>query len=197
MAANFQDVMSKRTDDELIKIVTEEFNDYQPLAVEAAENEIKLRGLDTKKFDDYKIESNLKIEKQKQFDSRKVSSSTRFANYIIDIIASTILTMILSLVLIPLSNYQTLQEILNYLVLIIGYSGYYIFMETKYQKTIGKFITKSIVVKKDGSKPEFIDIVKRTFCRLIPFDNISFIFTPNGFHDRLSNTTLIKDLSTI
>ncbi|HBT10121.1 MAG TPA: hypothetical protein DEB18_11870, partial [Leeuwenhoekiella sp.] len=30
---------------------------------------------------------------------------------------------------------------------------------------------------------------------LIPFDRISFLITKNGFHDRFSNTKVIKDPS--
>ena len=85
------------------------------------------------------------------------------------------------------------QMLVGYLIFFASYIAYYVFMETKYQKTIGKFITKTKVVNKNGTKPEVGDILRRTFCRLIPFDRISFLFTSNGFHDRLSDTTIIKD----
>jgi uncharacterized RDD family membrane protein YckC len=85
------------------------------------------------------------------------------------------------------------MTLIGYLMLAVGFFGYYVIMETKYQKTIGKYITKTKVVNKNGTKPEVGDIVRRTFCRLIPFDRISFLFTANGFHDRLSDTTIIKD----
>ena len=65
-------------------------------------------------------------------------------------------------------------------------------MEYKYERTLGKFITKTIVLTKDGKKTKFSDILARTFCRLIPFDWLSYFFTSNGLHDRLSNTTVIK-----
>jgi uncharacterized RDD family membrane protein YckC len=66
-------------------------------------------------------------------------------------------------------------------------------MEYKFQKTLGKFITKTKVVTKGGEKPELSDIIRRTLCRLIPFDKISYLFTKNGIHDRLSETIVIKD----
>jgi len=71
---------------------------------------------------------------------------------------------------------------------------YYIFMESKYQKTLGKMLMKTKVVMADGTTPEVSDIITRTFCRLIPFDRISFLFTKNGFHDRLSSTMVVKDV---
>jgi hypothetical protein len=43
-----------------------------------------------------------------------------------------------------------------------------------------------------GRKTSINDIMRRTFCRLIPFDRLSFLFMENGIHDGLSNTRVIK-----
>lgn len=195
MNTDFKDVMSKRTDEDLIKIVTVDRNGYQPLAVEAAEQEIKNRNIDTTKIEQVKADLTTKIEEQKEFDSKKVSSLTRFIHFIVDTIAFVILTIIFAFVLGLFINPtdQSLMNLMGYLMLAAGFFGYYVFMETKFQKTIGKFITKTKVVNKNGTRPEVGDIVRRTFCRLIPFDRVSFLFTPNGFHDKLSDTTIIKD----
>ena len=195
MNTDFKDVMSKRTDEDLIKIVTVDRDGYQPLAVEAAEEEIKKRNIDTTKIEQVKTDLTSKIEEQKEFDSKKVSSLTRFIHFIVDTIAFFIVTMIFAFILGLFINPtdQSIMTLIGYLMLAVGFFGYYVFMETKYQKTIGKFITKTKVVNKNGTKPEVGDIVRRTFCRLIPFDRISFLFTANGFHDRLSDTTIIKD----
>ena len=40
MENKFEKVMSQRTDEELIKIMTLEIDDYEPIAIEAAEKEI-------------------------------------------------------------------------------------------------------------------------------------------------------------
>jgi len=195
MNTDFKDVMSKRTDEELIKIVTVDRDGYQALAVEAAEQEIENRNIDTTKVEQVKANLTNKIEEQKEFDSKKVSSLTRFVHFIVDTISLVIFTMILASLLGLFINPtdQSLMSLMSYLMLASGFLGYYVFMETKFQKTIGKFLTKTKVVNKNGTKPELGDIVRRTFCRLIPFDRISFLFTPNGFHDRLSDTTVIKD----
>ncbi len=195
MNNDFKDAMSKRTDEELIKIVTIGRNDYQPLAVEAAEQEIKNRGIDTTTIEQVKINLTNKFEEQKQFDDKKVKAKKRFINFIVDTIAFFIVAIILSFILdfFISTTDQSLMTLVAYLMFVLGFFGYYVFMETKYQKTIGKYITKTRVVTKDGSKPEVGDIIRRTFCRLIPFDRVSFFFTPNGFHDRLSDTTIIKD----
>jgi hypothetical protein len=195
MSTDFKDVMSKRTDDDLIKIVTVDRRGYQPLAIEAAEQEIKNRNIDTTIIEQVKVDLTAKIEEQKELDSKKVSSVTRFIHFIVDTIAFTVLTMIIGFIVLLFFNStnQTLATLMGYFMLTIAFFGYYVFMETKFQKTIGKFITKTKVVNKNGTKPGVGDIVRRTFCRLIPFDRISFLFTNNGFHDKLSETTIIKD----
>jgi uncharacterized RDD family membrane protein YckC len=190
MNKDFKDVMLKRTDDELIKIVTVDKNKYQPLAVEAAEEEIKKRNIDSEKIEQVKIDLTTKIEKKNEFEAKKVSSLIRFLNFIVDTIVWFIIVAILTS---QLNAKDASQMLFGYLIFFASYIGYYAFMETKFQKTIGKFITKTKVVNKNGTKPKGGDILRRTFCRLIPFDRISFLFTPNGFHDRLSNTTIIKD----
>jgi uncharacterized RDD family membrane protein YckC len=190
MNIDFNEVMSKRTDEDLIKIVTVDRGGYQPLAVEAAEQEIKKRKIDTTKIEQVKVDLTAKIEKQKELNAKQVSALTRFIHFIVDTVVWLIIVAILTF---PLNAKDDLQMLLGYLILFTSFLVYYIFMETKYQKTIGKFMTKTKVVNKNGNKPKVGDIVRRTFCRLIPFDGISFLFSPNGFHDSLSDTTIIKD----
>lgn len=195
MNTDFKSVMSKRTDEELIKIITVDREGYQTLAVETAEEEIKKRNIDTTKIEQVKADLTAKIEEQNEFDSKRVNSMTRFIHYIVDTIAFLILSMIFAFILSLFINPtdQSLMAILGYLLLTAGFFAYYVFMETRYQKTIGKFITKTKVVNKNGTRPEVGDIVRRTLCRFIPIDWISFLFTANGFHDMLSDTTIIKD----
>jgi len=194
MSTDFKDTMSKRTDEELIRIVTLERDGYQPLAIEAAEDEITKRNIDTTKAENVRKDLVSMAEEQKQLDTMNVSSLVRFVHFIVDMIVVSLLTLVLFYVLVFFTTDQ-LVVILGNLSLATGFFGYYIFMETKYQKTIGKFITKTKVITKDGATPKSVDIVIRTFCRLIPFDHISYLFTANGIHDRFSDTMLIKDKS--
>ncbi len=83
--------------------------------------------------------------------------------------------------------------LIGYLIIFGTFIGYYAIMETKFQKTVGKYVTKTTVVKMNGEKPTNGDIVTRTFCRLIPFDRLSFLFMKNGIHDLLSKTKVVKD----
>lgn len=190
MNTDFKDVMSKRTDNELIQIVTVDKNKYQPLAIEVAEEEIKRRNIDTTKIEQVTVELATKITEQEEFENKKASSLTRFLNFIIDSIVWLVIVAILTN---SLNAKDPIQILIGYFIFFASYIGYYVFMETKFQKTIGKFITKTKVVNKNGTKPKLGDVLRRTFCRLIPFDRISFLFTANGFHDRLSDTTIIKE----
>jgi uncharacterized RDD family membrane protein YckC len=66
-------------------------------------------------------------------------------------------------------------------------------MEIRFQKTVGKFVTKIKVVKMNGTTPENSKIIMWPFCGFIPFDRVTFLFMKNGIHDFLSKTTVIKD----
>lgn len=84
------------------------------------------------------------------------------------------------------------NKLVEWSISIVILLGYYILFEylTK-GRTIGKFITGTVVVKEDGSVPVFNDILKRSFSRIVPFDAISFLGS-NGWHDSWSETKVVK-----
>jgi len=195
MENEFKEVMSKRTDEELIKIVTIQKDDYNPDAVKAAELEIEKRKIDNQYFEETKEKITVEKKQIEKVDTNVVNSGIRFLNFLIDFIVIMILALIISFIigLLVQPTDPALIQIIGYVLILGTFFGYYGIMEIKFQKTLGKFITKTKVVKMDGEKPENGDIITRTFCRLIPFDQISFLFTKNGFHDLLSKTKVIKD----
>ena len=69
MANQFTEQMSKRTNAELIKIVNEQRNDYQPEAVTAAEEELTKRNLSQTQLSTAKQE----LEQKKQFDENRAN----------------------------------------------------------------------------------------------------------------------------
>ena len=190
MEDEFAKVMSERTDEELIKIVTIERDGYQPLGVEAAESEIEKRNIDTSQFEKIREKAKVEKEQKEKINSYVAGSGIRFLNFIIDFIIWLIIAGILTF---PLNANNEIQMLLGYLIFFGTFIGYYSIMEIKFQKTVGKFVTKTRVIKLNGEKPENSDIISRTFCRLIPFDRISFIFFKNGIHDMLSKTKVVKD----
>ena len=192
MNTDFKDVMSKRTDEQLIKIVTVDRDDYQPAAVIAAEEEIRNRNLDTAKVEQVESEIKAEIEIKKQNDDNTARSLIRFVNFNIDLIICWIIIYVLALILSIIGLYQ---NFVGFILVIATFICYYHFMESTFQKTVGKFVTKTKVVTNDGNKPTNSDIFRRTLCRFVPLDQFSFLFTRNGFHDRLSDTKVIRDKS--
>lgn len=188
-------VMTDRSDEDLIKIVTVDLEKYQPLAIEAAKAEIEKRNIDTTYFEQVKVNAKIEKGQVEKVDSNVVSSGIRFVNYLIDFIIVMILLIMASIffgVLLQTTD-PALSSLIGIVLLIGTFIAYYAIMEITFQKTIGKFITKTKVVKMNGEKPTDGDILMRTFCRMVPFDHISYLFMKNGFHDFLSKTKVVKD----
>ncbi|WKB79899.1 RDD family protein [Cellulophaga lytica] len=195
MENEFAKVMSERTDEELIKIVTVERGSYNPTAIEAADAEVEKRNIDTSEFENIREKATMEKEHKEKVDSNIVSSGTRFVNLLIDSIVWFVLGFIISFIvgLFIQPSDQGMISLIGYILIFGTFIAYYTLMEIKFQKTIGKFVTKTKVVKMNGEKPTDRDIITRTFCRLIPFDRLSFLFVKNGIHDFLSKTKVIKD----
>lgn len=69
---------------------------------------------------------------------------------------------------------------------------YFFLMESLTNRTLGKYVTKTMVVMASGEKPTNQDILKRSLCRMIPFDALSFLGTNGkGWHDSISNTYVV------
>jgi uncharacterized RDD family membrane protein YckC len=73
------------------------------------------------------------------------------------------------------------------------YFAYYFSFELFFNKSPAKFITTTIVVTATGGKPSLKQVFIRSLCRLIPFECLSFLFGKVGWHDSLSNTTVIDN----
>jgi len=118
----------------------------------------------------------------------KMNSLIRFANFLIDSITIVIFIMLISYLFKGILNLEQMK-----IGGIVFYYVYYLIMEYTFGQTIGKIITKSIVVNaKNKGHPNFIQIFKRTLSRLIPIDFVSYLLHPQGIHDYLSKTKLIK-----
>ena len=197
MKNEFTKVMSERSDEELIKIVTVDKEKYNKDAIEAAEFEFNKRNLDTAKIAEVTEKAIIQKSNTQTVNKNVVSSFTRFLNFIIDFFCLNIVFAVIAFVLgIFISVTSVNEGILSLLVILIYLTTiilYYSLMEIKFQKTVGKFITKTKVVKLTGEKPDNSEIIARSFYRLLPFDRISFLFTRNGFHDYLSKTKVVKD----
>lgn len=129
------------------------------------------------------------------------SSGTRFLNYIIDVISFIVLFFVIVMftgLLIGLFGLTGLGfwldnlgdlgwNIIGIIILMI----YYVLTEGFFGRSIGKFITGTVVVDENGEKPDFGTIFRRSLCRLIPFDAFSFLGS-RGWHDSISETYVVN-----
>lgn len=191
---DFKHVMSEKTDEELQNIVTLLRNDYQPVAVAAAEEELTARGVvipivanesNAHQYSEYAAEY-------------AYARMERFGEYFIDGIAISVMNAtIAGIFYIYLSNYVL------YCILILAIYGYYFLFENYGNgKTIGKEILHTRVVNLDGSKPTVKAIAIRTLCRFIPFEIFSFLWggkwkenhnVSGNWHDAISRTYVVKE----
>ena len=127
----------------------------------------------------------------------------RIGNYIIDRIIFTVgiflFGMLLGMFLAAIDDVTLLYEleninpIIDYILSGIFFAFYYILLEGSMQKSFGKMITKTIVVDEFGNKPKMSAIVGRSFCRMIPFNALSFLGDHGrGWHDSIPNTYVVS-----
>lgn len=120
-----------------------------------------------------------------------VSRSIRLLNFLIDLTIWGSILMLINL-FIDLTDINN-SRVFNYSLLSLTFLIYYFGMELIFQKTFGKFVTKTKVVNEDGEKPTTSQIILRTLSRLIPFDQFSYLIVQKGFHDYLSNTIVVDE----
>ncbi|WDF60246.1 RDD family protein [Flavobacterium sp. KACC 22758] len=134
-------------------------------------------------------------------DKLLASVGARFLNYIIDLFAFIILFVITALflgILIGLGFTQIGVWMDNMgdfgwnVIAILISLIYYLMMEGLFSRSIGKFITGTIVVDENGQKPDFGTIFKRNLCRFIPFDAFTFLGGSRGWHDSISHTYVVN-----
>lgn len=129
-----------------------------------------------------------------------VSNGTRFVNYLIDglIVGSVVTLPLLGYIFssVNLDDPESINSVgssaNSVQVFAIGGQFLYYFLMEAYMggRTLGKMVTGSIVVNKQGELATPGNIAGRSLCRFIPFDNISFIFT-RGWHDSISDTYVV------
>lgn len=83
---------------------------------------------------------------------------------------------------------DTLLDIIFYCTI---YPGYYLLLESTSQASLGKLILGRVVVDEYGEKPQFSQILGRSFARIVPFEAFS-CFGNTGWHDDWSGTFVIR-----
>ena len=145
------------------------------------------------------------MEYKKQFsvdDEIMASGWQRFGNYIVDVIfiylIIFLLTAFLSIITVLFDSYgfvewiDTMSDLERYLIYFSIMLSYYIFFETFSSRSLAKYITGTIVVLEDGSKPDLVTITKRSFSRLIPFEALTLLGVARVWHDSISDTYVVS-----
>jgi uncharacterized RDD family membrane protein YckC len=118
---------------------------------------------------------------------------TRFGNYLIDAICFIVIIILHSLLF---DLFGGIPEGGSDFLVIYSVAlriFYYALFEYFFLKTPGKFLTRTHVETMNGKRLTFGRATVRSLCRLIPFDNVSFLFSRTGWHDQISGTCVIDD----
>ena len=73
--------------------------------------------------------------------------------------------------------------------------AYYLFFESLWARTPGKWILGTRVVDESGRKPSFKQVLGRTFTRIVPFEALSLLFANDddarAWHDTWPRTRVV------
>lgn len=121
-----------------------------------------------------------------------VSHGARIGNLIIDSIV-ILLLQILIIIISDEYDFYFVFELNGYVFSFTVFFFYYLFLESIFGITIGKMITGTKVVSKEGYKADGTSILARTICRLVPLEAFSFLGDDSsGWHDKWSGTKVVK-----
>ena len=165
---------------------------------EALKNSLKLKREEFQEgvYDLYleeAIKRNVEIESSEDNISQNIEIASifqRMVNYIIDYGIICVLLRILFSG--PVSN-NTISPVFAILIFLPISFLYFIILEYKYGKTLGKIISKTIVLTDSGEKPTLKMILIRTISRLIPFNGLITFFSGISIHDRVSKVKCYKE----
>lgn len=133
-------------------------------------------------------------------DSDKPLSASRWlrlANCVIDCIGLMAFFSVVGLVagLVGAPNpAKALQKIHPFLLGSISIVAYYTLLEGLFGRTLGKLVTGTRVVDASGGRPQFRQVLGRSFSRLIPLEPLSIFFDhkDRAWHDSLPETYVVK-----
>lgn len=134
--------------------------------------------------------------KQQSLEVIPATRLLRFFNLIIDYIGFFLLSIIVGIavgVFFGDAGIEYLESVPDFALGLSIVLGYYIALESLSGRTLGKLITGTKVVNEQGDKPSLLQILGRSFSRLIPFEAFSFFGSEGrGWHDSFSKTYVVK-----
>lgn len=139
-------------------------------------------------------QQDLLLDLEAELILEPASTGARFANYLIDIIGFYAFGMMLSIATLTIANILRSGDMtmVFYLIIYAAYVIYYTVLEGGTNgRTLGKFITKTKVVKEDGSLITWKDALLRSLCRLVPFEPFSAL-GGQPWHDKWTKTIVVR-----
>lgn len=121
------------------------------------------------------------------------SQGTRLVNFFIDSIGRSVFAFA-AMMPFALLKSDGLGAV-GGIALVLSLPGYYFLFEATLGRTPGKFLTGTRVVSTNGGRPSAAQILGRSLARFVPFEPFSFLFggnPPRGWHDKWSNTRVVK-----
>lgn len=148
----------------------------------------------------------IQYETKSDFNPERVQASAtkRFFNMIIDYIVFYLLTIVFVFIsalvgamLFPEEAESMLAEsssnqLWMYVLMYMAYVFYYTTLEVVTGRTVGKLITGTHVVDKDGKLPSLGVIFRRSLSRIVPFEAFSFLSNARGWHDAWTDTWVVE-----
>ncbi len=134
---------------------------------------------------------------------KSVSPGPRFGHFFVDLITYQVLIYILDYLISLLLTIIEFSEALNLTIgmfstlsFLLLYPIYYFICELIWQRTLGKLLTKTLVIDENGNKPDLRTLIFRSLIRIVPFEAFSCLGDKNnsyGWHDRWTNTWVVTD----
>jgi uncharacterized RDD family membrane protein YckC len=84
------------------------------------------------------------------------------------------------------------SQLWMYVLVYMAYVFYYTTLEAVTGRTVGKLITGTQVVDKDGKLPALGVIFRRSLSRIVPFEAFSFLGNARGWHDTWTDTWVVE-----
>ncbi len=134
-------------------------------------------------------------------DDVQVTGWLRFANLIIDVICIYVIIFIIIIscqlltllgIMGPALWFENISDAQDRVFFAAVFFLYYFLFEAFTQRTIGKFITGTMVVNASGEEPSMPSLAGRSLLRLIGLDALSFLGNNRGWHDSAPGVYVVK-----
>ncbi|UPL48263.1 RDD family protein [Hymenobacter sublimis] len=118
----------------------------------------------------------------------EASKTRRFFNWLIDNIG----VLLLISALIRWGSPSTTTQLQLRLTSVGFLFVYYLATEYFFQRSLGKFLTHTLVVNRQDERPSLAAVFLRTLCRFIPLEPASLLLNKKRtWHDMLSGTKVV------